>query len=125
MRIDVAASLTVDSPAPATALLQIAVASPAEELLTVISGGEPLEPEEFEVDGARVHRLWLAAGATTVGYTHPVEDGGAPRRVTPAEWAAALRPSRYCPSDQLQGFATTEFDRTRPRAELVAPVAAW
>jgi transglutaminase-like putative cysteine protease len=125
MRIDVAASLTVNSPAPATALLQIAVASPAEELLTVISGGEPLEPEEFEVDGARVHRLRLAAGTTTVAYTASAEDGGAPRRVTPAEWAAALRPSRYCPSDQLQGFASAEFDRTLPRAELVRAVADW
>ena len=37
----------------------------------------------------------------------------------------ALRPSRYCPSDQLEGFATTEFDRTRPRAELVPAVADW
>jgi transglutaminase-like putative cysteine protease len=125
MRIDVAASLTVDSPAPATALLQVAVASPTEELLTVISGGKPLEPEEFEVDGARVHRLRLAAGTTTVAYTASVEDGGAPRRVTPAEWATALRPSRYCPSDQLEGFASSEFDRTLPRAELVRAVAAW
>jgi transglutaminase-like putative cysteine protease len=125
MRIDVAASLTVDSPAPATALLQVAVASPAEELLTVISGGSPLEAEEFEVDGARVHRLELAAGRTTVGYTASVEDGGRPRRVTPAEWAAALRPSRYCPSDQLEGFASSEFDRTMPRAELVHAVADW
>ena len=125
MRIDVAASLTVHSPAPATALLQIAVVSPAEELLTAISGGEPLEPEEFEVDGARVHRLRLAAGTTTVAYTASVEDGGLPRRVTPAEWAAALRPSRYCPSDQLEGFASSEFDRTLPRAELVRAVADW
>jgi transglutaminase-like putative cysteine protease len=45
--------------------------------------------------------------------------------VTPAEWAEALRPSRYCPSDQLEGFASTEFDRTLPRAELVTAVAGW
>jgi transglutaminase-like putative cysteine protease len=45
--------------------------------------------------------------------------------VTPAEWATALRPSRYCPSDQLEGFASTEFDRNAPRAELVPAVAGW
>jgi transglutaminase-like putative cysteine protease len=45
--------------------------------------------------------------------------------VTPAEWAEAMRPSRYCPSDQLEGFASTEFDRTLPPAKLVPAVADW
>jgi transglutaminase-like putative cysteine protease len=125
MRSDVAATLTMSSPAPATALLQIAVAAPASEQLTVLSGGAVVEPEQIEVDGARVHRLQLRAGETTVTYSASVEDGGAPRRVTPAEWAAALRPSRYCPSDQLEGFAGAEFDRSLPRADLVPAVAAW
>jgi transglutaminase-like putative cysteine protease len=125
MRTDVAASLTISSPAPATALLQVAVAAPAAELLTIISGGSPVEPEEFAVDGARVHRLQLCEGTTTVTYTASVQDDGAPRSVTPAAWAEALRPSRYCPSDQLEGFATSEFDRTLPRAELVTRVADW
>jgi transglutaminase-like putative cysteine protease len=125
MRIDVAATLTVWSPAAATALLQVAVAEPAAEQLIVLSGGEPVEPEEFEADGARVHRLQLFPGDTTVTYTASVEDGGPARPVTPAEWATALRPSRYCPSDELEGFATTEFDRSRPPAELVPAVADW
>ena len=125
MRIDVAATLTMTSPEPATALLQIAVADPATEQLTVLSGGAAVEPEEFAVNGARVHRLQLNAGDTTVSYTASVQDGGASRKVTPAEWAEALRPSRYCPSDQLEGFASTEFDRTLPRAELISAVADW
>ena len=125
MRIDVAASLTVSSPAPATALLQLAVARPVDETLTVLTGGGPAQVEEFEADGARVHRMTLAEGPTTVTYTASAEDGGAPRKVTPAEWAVALRPSRYCPSDQLEGFATTEFDRRMPRAELIGAVADW
>ncbi len=125
MRTDVAATLTMTSPEPATALLQIAVAAPATERLTVVSGGAVVDPEEFEVHGARVHRLQLNQGDTTVTYTASVQDGGAPRKVTPAEWAEALRPSRYCPSDQLEGFAGAEFDRTRPPAELVAAVAGW
>lgn len=125
MRIDVAASLSLSSPAPAPALLQVAVPAPDAEQLTVISGGAPLEAEELEVDGARVHRLELRPGTTTIGYSASVEDGGAPRAVTPADWATALRPSRYCPSDQLEGFAHAEFDTTLPRAELVAAVAAW
>src|SRR3954462_2062696 len=125
MRTDVAATLTMNSPEQATALLQIAVADPATEQLTVLSGGRALEPEEFEVNGARVHRLQLEAGATTVTYSASGDEGGPARKVTPAEWPEALRPSRYCPSDQLEGFATTEFDRTLPRGELVAAVADW
>ncbi|MCW2700466.1 MAG: Transglutaminase domain protein [Blastococcus sp.] len=125
MRIDVAATLTMSSPAPVTALLQIAVVRPVDETLTVLTGGRPAEIEEFAVDGARVHRLTLAEGPTTVTYTASAEDGRGARKVTPAEWAAALRPSRYCPSDQLEGFATTEFDRTLPRVELVTAVTDW
>jgi transglutaminase-like putative cysteine protease len=125
MRTDVAATLTISSPAPVTALLQVAVADPASEQLTVLSGGATVEAEEFEVDGARVHRLQLLTGDTTITYSASTEAGGAPRKVTPPQWAAALRPSRYCPSDQLEGFASTEFDRNLPRAELVPAVADW
>ncbi|MGY1617029.1 transglutaminase family protein [Geodermatophilus sp. SYSU D00691] len=125
MRIDVAASLTVESPAPVTGLLQVAVASPVEETLTVVSGGSPVEPEEFEVDGARVHRLALSEGTTTITYTAAASSEGPGRAVTPAAWAEALRPSRYCPSDQLEGFASAEFDRSLPRTELVRSVADW
>jgi transglutaminase-like putative cysteine protease len=125
MRTDVAATLTMSSPEPATALLQIAVAAPATERLTVVSGGIAIEPEEFEVAGARVHRMQLLDGDTTVTYSASAELGGPPRKVTPAEWAEAVRPSRYCPSDQLEGFAGTEFDSSLPAAELVPAVAAW
>ena len=125
MRTDVAATLTVSSPAPATALLQVAVASPLEEQLTVLCDGRPLPVEEAAVGEARVHRVELAAGTTTIAYTAAVRGDGPPRPVTPAAWAEALRPSRYCPSDQLSGFAAGEFDGTLPRAELVGTVAGW
>jgi transglutaminase-like putative cysteine protease len=125
MRIDVAATLTFSSPAPATALLQVAVPAAESELLTVLTDGRPADVAEVQVDGARVHRVEFAPGTTTVGYTATVENVSAPRKVTPAEWATALRPSRYCPSDQLEGFAQTEFDRSLPRAELVQTVAEW
>jgi transglutaminase-like putative cysteine protease len=125
MRIDVAATLTVWSPVPAAALLQVAVADPDTEQLTVLSGGVAVDAEEFSAEGARVHRLQLAAGDTTITYSAAAQTGGARRTVTPAEWAVAVRPSRYCPSDQLEGFATTEFDRSLPRAQLVAAVARW
>jgi len=125
MRTDVACSLTVSSPAPATALLQVAVAAPLTEQLTVLTDGRPVTAEEVAVPGARVHRVQLPAGESTIVYSAQVESAGSPREVTPAEGAEYVRPSRYCPSDQLEGFATAEFDRSLPRRELVATVAAW
>jgi transglutaminase-like putative cysteine protease len=125
MRTNVACLLTVSSPVPARALLQVAVAAPAEEQLTVLTDGQPRQAEEVVVDGARVHRLELSAGETTITYSAQVESGGQPRAVTLAEWAEYVRPSRYCPADQLAGYAATEFDQSMPRAELVARVAAW
>src|SRR4051794_27074579 len=101
MRTDVACSLTVSSPAPATALLQVALAAPDGEQLTVLTDGRPVTPEEVAVSGARVHRLHLPAGRTTIAYSAHVRSAGAAREVTPAEWAEFVRPSRYCPSDQL------------------------
>ena len=124
-RIDVASSLTISSPAPATALLQIAVAAPDSEQLTVLTDGRPVPVEEFQVEGARVHRIELPAGDTSISYTAAVPAGGEPRKVTPAEWAEAIRPSRYCPSDQLGGFALGQFDLRTPRGELVQTVARW
>jgi transglutaminase-like putative cysteine protease len=125
MRTDVACSLTISSPVPATALLQVGLAAPDGEQLTVLSAGQPVAPEEIAVPGARVHRLQLSAGETTITYTAHVDSSGSPREVTPAEWAEYVRPSRYCPSDQLEGYAGAEFDRSLPRAELVAAVAGW
>ena len=125
MRTDVACSLTVSSPVPATALLQVAVAAPADEQLTVLTDGQPVSAEEVAVPGARVHRLQLPTGKTSIAYTATLDAAGPPREVTPADWAEFVRPSRYCPSDQLEGYAGTEFDRSLPRAELVAAVAAW
>ena len=125
MRTDVAATLTLSSTGPATALLQVAAASPRTEQLTVLGEREPLAVEEIAVGEARVHRVALRAGTTTVTYTATVDGDGPPRPVTPAAEAEALRPSRYCPSDQLERYASTEFDRGCPPAELVPAVAAW
>jgi transglutaminase-like putative cysteine protease len=125
MRIDVTSTLTVSSPVPATALLQIALATPDDEELLVVTDGTAVPVTEVAVPGARVHRLLLPAGDTTVEYRGSARTGGRPREVTPADQAEYVRPSRYCPSDQLEGYAGTEFDRTLPRADLVRAVAGW
>ncbi|KQS60004.1 hypothetical protein ASG36_03045 [Geodermatophilus sp. Leaf369] len=125
MRTDVACTLTISAPVPATAFLQVAVATPTTEELTIVSAGTARTAIETQVLGARVHELELAAGETTIAYSASVESGGPAREVTPADRAEYLRPSRYCPSDQIEGYASTEFDQTTDRAELVGQVASW
>ena len=125
MRTRVAATLELSADGPATALLQLAVARPLEEQLLVSTDGRPVQVEELDVEGARVHRAELPAGSTVVTYSALTDSTGAPRPVAAAERVVALRPSRYCPSDQLAGFAAGEFDASRPTAELVQAVADW
>jgi transglutaminase-like putative cysteine protease len=43
----------------------------------------------------------------------------------PADVLAYLRPSRYCQSDLLTGFARKHFDRATPGYERVESVCAW
>jgi transglutaminase-like putative cysteine protease len=125
MRTRVAATLELSADGPATALLQVAVSRPLQEQLLVLTDGRPVPVVEVDVEGARVHRAELPAGSTVVTYTALADGAGAPRPVTPAERTVALRPSRYCPSDQLARFAAGEFDSSLPRAELVEAVAGW
>ena len=125
MRTDVACTLTVSSPVPATALLQVAVASPTTEELTIVSAGRPRSAVETQVHGARVHELQIAAGETTISYSATVESAGEPLAVTAADRAEYVRPSRYCPSDQVEGYADREFDQSVERGELVRQVAQW
>jgi transglutaminase-like putative cysteine protease len=125
MRTDVACTLTVSTPVPARALLQVAVAAPTTEQLTVVSAGTPRTAVETQVLGARVHELQLAAGETSIAYTASVESGGDPLEVTTADRAEYVRPSRYCPSDQVEGYADREFDQDLERGALVQQVAQW
>ena len=125
MRIDVAATLTVSSPAPATALLQIAVAAPTTEQLTVLSGGRPIEPEEFEVDGARVHRLAAARGPDDDHLLRRRGDRGcAPPRL-PRRVGGGPPPQPVLPVGPARGVRHHRVRPLAPRAELVPAVADW
>jgi transglutaminase-like putative cysteine protease len=88
-------------------------------------------------DGRRTHLLRLPAGRFSLVYDaevvrpEPTPISTAP--VSPAERLLFLRPSRYCPSDRLGGWARREFD---PRgthdpadpdaqAQLADSVTSW
>jgi len=115
----VACALGFDVTEAAEIVLRIAAAHPLTESLSVIAAGQPVEA--VELDG-RQHYIRVPAGPVTVSYAAEVSpDPVADRPVTESERVEALRPSRYCPSDRMLGFAARQFG---PAPEAAA-VADW
>lgn len=121
-----------------TMLLQVAPASGVtEEQLSFVLDGEPVAPGVSElvgVHGTRLHVVRLARGEVGIAYRATVQpdplvqddvaDGEADD-VADLDALVYLRQSRYCPSDEVAGFAWSELghlpvDEERPRA-----VADW
>ncbi|MCU1595901.1 MAG: Transglutaminase domain protein [Frankiales bacterium] len=101
--------LTVDEPTTATLAVAVA-AAPASETLSITVDGVTVEPREVAAHhGTRLHVVQLPAGSAVVRYDVEVVPVPAPRRVSELEAMVALRPSRYCPSDQLAPWAHKEF----------------
>ena len=117
-RSEVGATLGFDVTEAAEIVLQIAAAHPATETLTVSSGGRALDAVELP---GRQHLVHAPAGELTVTYQATVEKAEAADRVTEIDRIVALRPSRYCPSDRLGGFAARQFGPGAGPAD----VAGW
>ncbi|MDR7273978.1 transglutaminase-like domain-containing protein [Catenuloplanes atrovinosus] len=119
---------TVDS--PTEFVFQIAVttggAVHADERLTVTVDDAEAEAETIPAShhGGRQHLVRATPGALRVRYTATVRrDAAPPRRVSAPARVQALRPSRYCPSDRMAGFAARRFGGTD--AEIVRDVTEF
>jgi transglutaminase-like putative cysteine protease len=132
--------------------LVFAVAEPGEVALQVVaadSAGRVLA-ERFDVttDGAppvsleeirnpqreRIHVIHSAAGRLSVSYRAEIEarPPGAAAIAGAQEDAPSgferqlyMRPSRYCPSDHLIGFAVAEFGLDTDETSRVASITEW
>jgi transglutaminase-like putative cysteine protease len=118
----VGCTLGFDVTEPAEIVLQIAVAAPAAETLTADTDGRRVEA--VEVPG-RQHLVRAPAGRLTVTYSAEVGELPEPAGVTETDRIVALRPSRYCPSDRLAGFAATQFGRAGDAIATVRAITAW
>lgn len=138
----VGCSLTFEVEEPAEIVLQVAVAeAPGRQIddrLDVTVGGRPL-PDPVRVlpsiHGGRLHHLRSGAGTFRATYQAKVR-GGAVGSVRTGEGddddpqadverLVALRPSRYCPSDVLAGFASGELVDREPGPALAHAVSDW
>ncbi|MFL6080487.1 MAG: transglutaminase family protein [Ornithinibacter sp.] len=110
--------------------LSVAVAAglDAAETLTIHGAdGTGIPHHVLELDrGTRVHVVDAPVGRLSVGYEATVALGGADAvAVTERERFHYRLPSRYCPSDRVEGFAATEFGPVSDEAQAAQHIVAW
>ena len=117
---------------PAEVVLQIAASSDAgavvEERLSVLTGSDPpTSIEELHGPlGARLQVITSAPGRLSIAYRAEIDAAGVTgTAATHYERQLYLRPSRYCPSDHLVGFAVAEFGAADDVGARVAAIAEW
>jgi transglutaminase-like putative cysteine protease len=107
-------------------VLQVAVARPGHEQLSVVCDGRPLEVVELPESGGRQHLVQVPPGTLTVVYSADVTtEVDEPLEVTDLARVVALRPSRYSPSDLLVGFAAREFGSAGDAGARVRAITGW
>jgi transglutaminase-like putative cysteine protease len=127
----VGCSLTLEVTAPSSIVIQVAVARrPAvtiSERLEVVNNMVALPAQELTgAAGGRQHLLHVQPGSVTIEYDATITAGpGTPIRVTDEERVAALRPSRYCPSDRLTGMALSHFGELPTGLERVRAICDY
>jgi transglutaminase-like putative cysteine protease len=110
--------LTIGS--PAEVVFQVAAAhGPGHVVLdgvdaVLLSSGTSVRPTVSELvdqERNRAHIVRCEPGVLSVRYDGSVtrSDPTTAPAVTDAQRAVALRPSRYCPTDRMAGFATRQF----------------
>jgi transglutaminase-like putative cysteine protease len=117
---------------PAEVVLQIVASSSAgrvvEERLSVLTDYGPARSiEELSAPmGARVQVVTSAPGRLSIAYRAEIDAADAAgAAATHYERQLYLRPSRYCPSDHLVGFAVAEFGAGPDVAGRVTAIAEW
>jgi transglutaminase-like putative cysteine protease len=129
---------------PGEVALQVVAADSAGRIITerfdvTTDGGPPSSLEEIRNPlGERIHVVHAAPGRLAVSYRAEIAapsgsggNGGSKGTEAGSEWVPGfarqlyMRPSRYCPSDHLIGFAVSEFTLDHDVTSRVATITEW
>ena len=134
MSTQVGCDLALDVASPATIVLSVAPARSAgsldNERFVITRNGEPLAltPRRlYAPHSAYLHVVDLPVGQINLQYAAQLVDGDAPTLAASdeAELLMYRRPSRFCPSDRLVGFATAELSHLAPGREQLDGLVVW
>lgn len=126
----VGATLDVTVEAHARLAVQVAVADApalaAQETIDITLDGRPATWRPLDAPhGGRVWLIDAPPGRLHIDYRAVLTGGLAPPGGGEGDQLLYLRPSRYCESDRLMGFASRLFRDIGQRGELLAAVSSW
>jgi transglutaminase-like putative cysteine protease len=126
----VTADLHIGVGSPARLAVQVAVAAPelcgAEESITVALDGAEIPWRELDAShGGRVWLIDSPPGALQIDYQAVLTCDPPAPTLDPADELVYLRPSRYCESDRLVGFASRYFRHLNDPRDVLAAVSSW
>jgi transglutaminase-like putative cysteine protease len=126
----VSASLQIDVDMPTRLAVQVAVADPAADYVSettriTLDGGELTWNELPASHGGRIWLMDSPPGRVEVDYRAEFLTKPCPPVVEADDELIYLRPSRYCESDRLAGFATRQFQHIDLPHDILAAVSSW
>ncbi|MCW2539372.1 MAG: putative transglutaminase-like protein [Frankiales bacterium] len=126
----VAAHLRVTVADQARLAFQVGISNPAEfgatESIELAFDGSARQPVEIATaHGGRIWLLDCLAGTVTLDYRARLSTAAPAAPVLISDELVYLRPSRYCESDRLVGFAQRHFHDIRDPQDVLAAVSSW
>ncbi len=118
---------TIDTAGEIALCLAVADHLQADEELTVTGSDGPVDVRLVTMQhGTRLHVVDVPTGSLEVHYGATVDrDPADPLPVTDADRYTYVLPSRYCPSDQVGGWAVGQFGGVSGTAQQALRVAEW
>jgi transglutaminase-like putative cysteine protease len=124
--------LTLDVGVATRLAAQVAVARRAgieiSERMAVVSNTVPATAQEIlGPDGTRQHLITAQPGTLAVTYEARVAHlaSATPESATSQQLVEAVRPSRYCPSDRMAGFARSQFGEIPGEVDRVRAICDY
>jgi transglutaminase-like putative cysteine protease len=126
----VTASLQMEVVGRARLAVQVAVAYPefcaADEAVAIALDGKEMSRRELAAPiGGRVWLVDSPPGTLEIDYRAALSGAAPPLPVEEADELLYLRPSRYCESDRLAGFAARHFHGIDEPGDILAAVSSW